>query len=310
MSAIRRKSTVSALALAGVLTLSACSAMVPTNEDGVTGGGDPAAAAPSAGGHVVDEKLAESVPVEVRDAGVIRMAITPSYPPFESTQADGTIVGLDPDLAHAIGGVLGLEIEFVPTSFDAIIPALQAGDVDMAMSSIGDTVEREAVVDFATYYWNGTLVLVDEGNPLGLTPELACDARVGVVRGSLQQNTFLPAHTERCEDAGEAPPTSSAYQDVAQAILALQSNRIDGVMADAPPVLDAETKNDGFEAAGPLLRNPNPGGVAFPKDSALAEPVRGAVDVLIQDGTYGEVLERWGLSDIAVEQSELNGAVE
>jgi len=180
----------------------------------------------------------------------------------------------------------------------------------MAMASIGDTLEREAVVDFATYYWNGTLVLVGDGNPLELTPELACGARIGVVRGSLQQNTFLPAHTARCEEAGEEPPTSSAYQDVAQAILALQSNRIDGVMADAPPVLDAESKNDGFEAAGPLLRNPNPGGVAFPKDSELAEPVSGAIDVLIEDGTYADVLDRWGLGDIAIEQSEINGAIE
>ncbi|PUB32165.1 amino acid ABC transporter substrate-binding protein (PAAT family) [Promicromonospora sp. AC04] len=306
MPAIRRTPAVTALALAGALSLGACSAMVPTDQDAAAGG----AAATEESAHAVDEELAASVPADVRDAGVIRMAINPSYPPFEVTQADGTLVGLDPDLAHAIGGVLDLDIEFVPTSFDAIIPALQADDVDMAMASIGDTLEREAVVDFATYYWNGTLVLVQDGNPTEVTPELACGARIGVVRGSLQQNTFLPAHTERCEEAGEEPPTSSAYQDVAQAILALQSNRIDGVMADAPPVLDAESKNDGFEAAGPLLRNPNPGGVAFPKDSELAEPVSGAIDVLIEDGTYADVLDRWGLGDIAIEQSEINGAIE
>ncbi len=287
--------------LIGSLALASCS---------VASTSDTPSEPPEASALAVNDELAALVPEEIRAAGVIRMALNPTYPPFESTAADGSIVGLDPDLAHAIGEVLDLEIEFVPTSFDAIIPALQANDVDMAMSSIGDTIAREEVVDFATYYWNGTLVLVADGNPLDITPELACGTRIGVVRGSLQQNTFLPAQSPRCEEAGEEPPVASAYQDVAQAILALQSDRIDGVMADAPPMLDAESKNDGFETAGPLLRNPNPGGVALPKGSGLVEPVNGAINLLIEDGTYAEILDKWGLGDIAIETSEINGAIE
>lgn len=258
-----------------------------------------------------DSSLSAMLPASVKKSHVIKMAINPAYPPFESTASDGkTMVGLDPDLANAMGELLGVKVELVSTSFDAIIPALQSKKVDMAMSSIGDTKEREKTVDFATYYWNGTLILVNKGNPKKIKANLACGARIGVIRGSLQQSTFLPKQAPSCKKAGLKPPTSKAYQDGPQAQLALQSNRIDGVMLDAPPLLDAAKKNpQKFETVGPLVRNPNPGGVAFPKGSALVKPINLAINKLIADGTYPNILSKWGLSAIKISKSQINGAI-
>ena len=306
LPSVRRLRVPVAAALCGV-TLGACGlGSSPSTDDGE------AAASSSAPSQQVDQEIAALLPADVADAGVIRMAINPQYPPFESTKADGkTLEGLDPDLATAIGQVLGVDIEFVPTSFDAIIPALAAGDVDMAMSSIGDTKQREATVDFATYYWNGTLIMVSKGNPEKLAADDLCGASVGVIRGSLQQSTFLPAQGAKCTAAGEEPPVEQAYQDGPQAQLALQSGRIEAVMTDAPPLLDAESKNpDQFETVGPLTRNPNPGGVAFPKGSELAPAVNAALDLLMENGTYADVLDRWNLADIAIDDSVVNGAKE
>ena len=257
-----------------------------------------------------DEALAGMLPRDIATSGVIAMATNPSYPPFESVAKDGkTIVGLDPDIANAVGDLLGVKVEFVSTSFDAIIPALQAKKVDLAMSSIGDTKEREKIVDFATYYWNGTLVLVNQGNPKGLKADRTCGARIGVIRGSLQQTTFLPKQTPICKKAGLEPPQANAYQDGPQAQLALQSNRIDGVMEDAPPLLEVAQKNpQRFETVGPLVRNPNPGGVAFPKGSALVKPVHAAINKLIENGTYGQILSKWNLQAIRIDSSQVNGA--
>jgi polar amino acid transport system substrate-binding protein len=258
-----------------------------------------------------DESLAAMLPADIKQSGVIRMAINPAYPPFESVDTDGkTLAGLDPDLAHAMGDLLGVKIEFVPTSFDAIIPALAAKKVDMAMSSIGDTKEREQTVDFATYYWNGTLILVNKGNPKGIKADLACGASIGVIRGSLQQNTFLPSQAPRCTAAGREPPNAQAYQDGPQAQLALASKRIDGVMLDAPPLLDAAQKNpQEFETVGPLVKNPNPGGVAFPKGSELEKPINGAINKLIENGTYEDIMKRWNLDAIKIDKSQIDGAV-
>ncbi|WP_406635031.1 ABC transporter substrate-binding protein [Amycolatopsis sp. WGS_07] len=276
------------------------------------GGGGGEAAAPSS--EVVvpavakDAALAAKLPAEVRSAGVLRVAMDETYPPFESVQA-GKVVGLDPDLANAIGGVLGVRVEFVNTSFDAIIPSLTSNKVDLAMSSIGDTKERERTVDLVTYYWNGTLVLVKTGNPAQLKADQVCGARVGVIRGSLQQTSFLPSQAAKCAGAGKQAATVEVYQNGPQAQLALQSGRIDGVMEDAPPLLAvAAQQKDVFETAGPFFRNPNPGGVAFPKGSKLVEPVHEAIGVLIKNGTYRTILKKWNLEKIAIDKSEINGA--
>jgi polar amino acid transport system substrate-binding protein len=258
-----------------------------------------------------DPALAEQVPAKIKDAGVIRMATQAGYPPFGYMDTDGkTIIGFDIDLAHAIGAKLGVKVEPVNTSFDAIIPALRANKVDMAMASIGDTKEREQQVDFTTYYWNGTLILVPKGNPKGIKGDLACGVSIGVIRGSLQQSTFLPAQAPKCQAEGLKPPVAQAYQDGPQAQLALKSGRIDGVMQDAPPLLDQAKKNpDAFEVAGPLVRNPNPGGVAFPKGSALVKPVNAAINQLMKEGTYDTIVAKWNLKDIAIDASTINGAV-
>jgi polar amino acid transport system substrate-binding protein len=249
-------------------------------------------------------------PADIKAAGVIRIAMDETYPPFESQESSGAVVGLDPDLAQAIGGVLGVKVEFVNTPFDAIIPALAAKKVDMAMSSIGDTKARQAIVDFATYYWNGNLVLVLKGNPKHIRVDLTCDTRIGVIRGSLQQTTFLPAQAAKCQAAGKPAPTVEAYQSGPQAQLALESGRVDGVLQDAPVILAAvAAAPQTFEAAQPFVKNPNPGGVAFPKGSDLVQPVNEALNLLIKDGTYARILKKWSLSSIAIDRSQVNGAL-
>ena len=67
-----------------------------------------------------------------------------------------TVVGVDADLAKAIGGVLGLKFKVENANFDSIIPGLQSGKYDLGMSAFTDTKAREKVVDFVTYFSAGT----------------------------------------------------------------------------------------------------------------------------------------------------------
>jgi polar amino acid transport system substrate-binding protein len=294
---------VAASALAATLALTSCSG---AGSSGATST-DPS----SASGTVTPiPSLAAELPSDIKSSGVIRVAMDETYPPFESVSSSGSVEGFDPDLANAIGQLLGVKVTFVNTPFDAIIPALAANKVDMAMSSIGDTKARQAIVDFATYYWNGSLLLAKKGNPMGLTSDATCGASVGVIRGSLQQNTFLPAQAAKCKQAGKPAPAVVAFQSGPQAQLALQSGRVDGVLEDAPAVANVAAEQPAlFQSVGPQVRNPNPGGVAFPKGSALARPVHAAIDELIQNGTYARILKKWGLSTIAIGQSQVNGAL-
>ncbi|QHF24387.1 transporter substrate-binding domain-containing protein [Rathayibacter sp. VKM Ac-2804] len=140
-----------------LLTLTACSA----GDDASSAGSGSSAGVASE----VDPDVQALVPDDIAEAGVIRMGLDGAYPPFGSiSEEDGeTLVGLDADLAREMAALMGLEVEFSITSFDGLIPSLQSGTNDMAMNSIGDTKEREEVVDFVTYYHNGTVALVERG---------------------------------------------------------------------------------------------------------------------------------------------------
>jgi len=82
------------------------------------------------------------------------------------------------------------------------------------------------------------------------------------------------------------------------------------VSRHAPVVLAAvAAAPQAFEVAQPFVRNPNPGGVAFPKGSALVQPVNEALNLLIKDGTYATILKKWSLSSIAIGRSQINGAL-
>lgn len=107
-----------------------------------------AADAPAdASGAVFDQALADLVPADIREAGVLTLATDPTDPPLEFYDEADELVGAEVDVGAALGIVLGLEVELVPSKFDAIIPGVEAGRFDGALSGFADRVERQELVD-------------------------------------------------------------------------------------------------------------------------------------------------------------------
>ena len=73
-----------------------------------------------------------------QEAGVLRVGSETTFPPFEFTEGD-KYVGFDVDLSEAIAKKLGLKMEFKSMGFDALIPAVQSGDIDMIAAGINAT---------------------------------------------------------------------------------------------------------------------------------------------------------------------------
>ena len=120
-------------------------------------------AAPAVGKNA---KVAALVPAAVRSKGTLTVAADASYPPNEFIGPDGhTIIGMDADLAAALGQVMGLKLNLANAPFDSIIPGLAAKKYDVGMSSFTDTKEREKVVDFVTYYTVFTGFFEKPGGP-------------------------------------------------------------------------------------------------------------------------------------------------
>ena len=96
---------------------------------------------------------------ELGTAGLLRVGIATDYPPYESYDADGNVVGLDADIAQLIADKLGVKLELVPMSFDTIVSAVAAGTVDMGISCFSYNEERAKSVLFSNTYMTSTGLL-------------------------------------------------------------------------------------------------------------------------------------------------------
>ncbi len=102
-------------------------------------------------------KIAAEVPKSIAAKGTLTVASDATYAPMEFVATNGkTVIGVDADLAKAIGDVLGLKLNVKNATFDTIIPGLQSGKYDLGMSAFTDTLARQKVVDFVTYFSAGT----------------------------------------------------------------------------------------------------------------------------------------------------------
>ncbi len=249
------------------------------------------------------------MPAAVKSKGKILVAADASYPPNEFVAADGkTIQGMDADLAQALAQVLGINAELVNSPFDSIIPGLQANKYDIAMSSMTDTKEREKTIDFVTYFNAGTSFFTKSSGGADIqTIDDLCGHHVAVESGTTQQDD-AKAQTTKCTGAGKPAVDVQIFNDQNAANLALTSGRADIVMVDQP-VADYQVKqsNGAFKPTGKTYGQA-PYGIALPKGSALAQPLLDALKVLIDNGTYKQILDKWGIASGAISAPQINGA--
>ena len=254
--------------------------------------------------------IASELPKEIRSKGTLIVAADATYPPNEFLAEDGkTIVGMSPDLGEALEKALGIELRWVNASFDGILPGLAAGKYDIGFSSFTDTKEREQTVDFVTYYSAGTsfIVRTEDGPEIEGLKDL-CGHTLAVQRGTIQADDAA-AQATKCKSAGRPPLRPLVLPDQPGAYLALSSDRADVAMTDSPIAAYEVQKSDGrFKLVGEPYGTA-PYGIAVPKGSGLAKPLLHAVQAIIRDGTYDEVLRKWGVEVGAIEDPAINGAV-
>jgi polar amino acid transport system substrate-binding protein len=263
--------------------------------------------APPAGGTEEDAALAEMVPEDIASDGTLTVGTDATYAPNEFLAEDGTTIeGFDIDLFDAVAAKLGLEAEYTSAPFDNIIPSVQSGKYEIGVSSFTINAERMQVVDMVSYYSAGTSWAVKAGNPAGVTPDEACGTRVGVQRGTVQVED-ITARSEQCQADGEPAITIDQFQGQDQVTAAVVSGKVDAELADSPIIAYAiKQTGDQLEQVGEIYDAAPYGYVVRQDQGQFADALSGAVNALIEDGTYQDVLDEWGVSDGAVTASEVN----
>ena len=163
------------------------------------------AATPSGTPSGAVSSIAAQVPASIRSQGTLTVAADATYAPNEFIGSDGhTVVGMDADLAHALGQVLGLNVNVVNATFDTIIPGLASGKYDLGMSSFTDTKVRQQTVDFVTYFEAGTSFYVkSSGGPNITSLADLCGHKVAVEKGTTEQ-TDAQAQARQVQGGGQS----------------------------------------------------------------------------------------------------------
>jgi len=252
-------------------------------------------------------EIAATVPADIRDTGRLVIGVNVPYAPNEFKDTSGQIVGFDVNLMNAVARTLGLTPDYRETGFEAIIPSIRAGDFNVGMSSFTDTKQREGAADFVTYFEAGTLWAQKAGS--GVDPNNACGLRVGVQYATIQETEEIPAKSQACTEAGNAAIEKVVYVSQDDLNAALINGEVDAMSADSPATgFAVKTSGGALEPAGEIF-DTAPYGWPVAKDSGLAEPLRRALEHLMQTGEYKTIATIWGVEKGMIDKPAINGAV-
>lgn len=295
-----RKPALAALGLSAALALAGCAGSAGA------GGATPAGTGTADAG--AKAPLFAELPEDIQKAGKINVASNVEYPPFESFDTDGTtIVGIDRDIADELEKQLGVKLEFNNIAFDAIIPGLTADRYDMAMSAMSDTVERQKQVDFVDYFSAGGGIMTSTANAASIkTLDDLCGKSVGLVKGTTE-DADAAEQSEKCKTAGKEPLQTTIYAGQNQAVLAVQSGRVDAFLVDSTSGSVIAAQSNGQLVQGPRYQD-LAFGIVFPKESGqLTEAVQKAMGALKTDGSYEKILAKYDMADHAMKDFPVNG---
>lgn len=213
----------------------------------------------------------------------ITVGTNAEYPPFESVDENGELVGFDIALMNAIAEDAGFEIEWVNTRWEGIFVALSEGEFDAVISAATITEEREEIVDFSTPYFNaGQVIAVSVDNAETISePEDLAGLRIGV-----QTGTTGDEYATAIEGA-----EVSRFDEVTLAFQALGQGDVDAVIADGPTAVDIIANNPDLNltVVGESLTDEFYGIAVRPDFPELLEAINTSLANLIEDGTYAEI---------------------
>ena len=255
-----------------------------------------------------DESLAAQLPASIKSSGTIKAVIDPGFPVNNYYAPDGkTIVGLSPDLLEAVGKVLGVKIDVSTGKLTSIIPALQSGRYDMAGMLLTDSAERRKVIDLVDFEKGLQELLVQDGNPKKIDSlATTCGQKVAVAEGGEPVN-LLEEQSTKCLADGDKAVSILRFPEVSQALLAVKNGRADATITN---FTKSEYEVEGSQGTLQLAGEPfSPGltGWGLPKNSALTDPIVGAIDALIKQGTYAKIFTKWKLEEAQVTAAVVNG---
>ncbi|WP_207842848.1 ABC transporter substrate-binding protein [Williamsia soli] len=265
-----------------------------------------------------DEAIAATVPQAIRDRGtlIIGQGSGTGNPPFSfpSTDNDQVWIGDEVDIATLVAGVLGLKPEFKRSSWEGLFLGIDSGATDVGFSNITVTEARKELYDFATYRTDVLSLIVPKDSAVTFTSYQDLSGKTIAVGSGTNQEKILVDYAAKLTAEGKPTIDIKYYQDTAGIWSALTSGQIDGYFGPNPINAFHDAQVRGTPSETKIVGTVSGAGESLTgliaattlKGNPLIEPVQAALNKVIADGEYAEVLKRWNLQDEAVTESQLN----
>jgi polar amino acid transport system substrate-binding protein len=254
---------------------------------------------------------AAELPETIKQAGVLRLTVNSTYAPMEYRDpATNELVGLDIDLANEIAKRLGVKIVWSETPFAELIPSLQTKRADFIISGISDRSSRRETADFVDYLTTGPQFFVLTENEAKAAIDL-CGKKVGTTR-----STSFPVEIEKwskqnCEASSKPAVQYVPGENSIDVRNQLKQGRIDAAVQGSETLPYAQSQEAGkYRVVGEPLSTGYQGIMFRKDDAALREVVTQHLAVMIADGSYKAILDKFGLGANAVPQPLMNAATQ
>jgi polar amino acid transport system substrate-binding protein len=255
-----------------------------------------------------DPASAAALPAAIGKDGKLTVATTAGAIPlsFHATD-DKTPIGVEVDIAQLVADKLGLALDVQVTSWENWPLKTQSGDFEAVFSNVGINKDRVKLFDFSSYraaYMGFEAKKSSTYNIKGADDISGLKVSVG---SGTNQEKILLAWNKDLESRGKAPASLQYYSSDADTILALSSGRTDLNIAPYPSVSYRENTRNDLKVVGKVNAGwPSETLVAATtlKGNGLAPAITEALNSAIKDGSYGKVLDRWGLSEEALPESK------
>lgn len=229
------------------------------------------------------ETSAEAAETEAA-GGVLVMATNAEFPPYEYHDG-GEIVGIDAEIAKAIAGELGMELEIEDIAFDSIIPEITSGKADMGLAGMTVTEDRKQSVDFTdTYAKASQKIIVKEDSAIASPDDLT-----GVIVG-VQQGTTGDIYVSDLEADGT---TVERYNKGFEAVQALSQGKIDAVVIDGEPAKTFVAQTEGLKILEESFTDEEYAIAVKKGNTELLEKINGALKTLKDNGTLDEIVAKY-----------------
>ena len=241
-------------------------------------------------------KLAQKYPTLV--GKTIKIGVDPQTPPYimRDPKDFNKLVGFDADLSREVLDCAGIKHEFFIGGWGGLLPALNAGQIDLFWDDLYYTAERAKQVNFVTYMQAGTGALTQPGNPKKITSmDTLCGTTAAVGVGTVE-DPQVRAADEKCKSSGKPGINIMTFPDVAAGTRLVQTGRADVFLYDLG-LIDSLVKDQPkmYSRGFAVLSGMAIGAAMSKQNKDLLNAVIDGMRVMQSSGKQKAIFEKYGL---------------